>query len=158
MATLQEMIEHLREVVVNILHTKEGAKVTLNCLWHGTAKVSVCAHMHACVYGYCDIQDRKLIVKSFKTFVRKICVEENGHMVMLGLFDCVDDTVLVKKALLSVSAPHTITQSHPHASHSHRRWCPLWKKSAMTNMVVMLFFTSFLHVPLDTLVPSMLTF
>lgn len=29
--------------------------------------------------------------------------EENGHLVMMGLFDCVDDTVLVRKALLSVS-------------------------------------------------------
>ena len=44
-----------------------------------------------------------MIVKSFKSFVCKICLEENGHVVMMGLFDCVDDTVLVKKALLSVS-------------------------------------------------------
>ena len=28
--------------------------------------------------------------------------EEHGHVVMLGIFDCIDDTVLVKKALLSV--------------------------------------------------------
>lgn len=31
--------------------------------------------------------------------------EESGHIVLLGLFDCVDDTVLVKKVVLSVSAP-----------------------------------------------------
>ena len=29
--------------------------------------------------------------------------EEHGHVVMLGIFDCIDDTVLVKKALLGVS-------------------------------------------------------
>ena len=29
-------------------------------------------------------------------------MEENGHVVMMGVFDTVDDTVLVKKTLLSV--------------------------------------------------------
>ena len=31
----------LKEAVVHILHTKEGARVTMNCLWHGTAKVGI---------------------------------------------------------------------------------------------------------------------
>ena len=35
----QEMIELMREVVVSILHTKEGSRVALHCLWHGTPKV-----------------------------------------------------------------------------------------------------------------------
>lgn len=43
-----------------------------------------------------------MIVKSFKSFVRKICLEENGHIVLMAVFDSVDDTVLVRKALLSV--------------------------------------------------------
>lgn len=33
-------------------------------------------------------------------------MEEYGHVVMLGVFDTVDDTVLVKKALLSVRLTH----------------------------------------------------
>ncbi len=41
------------------------------------------------------------MLKSFKTYVAKICKEENGHLVMMALFDCVDDTVLVKKIILS---------------------------------------------------------
>ena len=41
------------------------------------------------------------MLKSFKTYVTKICKEENGHLVMMALFDCVDDTVLVKKVILS---------------------------------------------------------
>lgn len=73
-----------------------------------------------------------MIIKSFKTYVKKICMvgeshcldhtsnqlstaeqlsllqEENGHLVMMGLFDCVDDTVLVRKALLSVSCNYVI--------------------------------------------------
>ena len=41
-------------------------------------------------------------MKSFKPYVKKICLEENGHVVMMAVFDTVDDTVLVKKVLLSV--------------------------------------------------------
>ena len=34
-------------------------------------------------------------------------MEENGHVVMMAVFDTVDDTVLVKKTLLTVSEfPH----------------------------------------------------
>ena len=41
------------------------------------------------------------IIKSFKTFVPKICGEEHGHMVLLAAFDCVDDTKLIAKAVIS---------------------------------------------------------
>ena len=44
-----------------------------------------------------------MIVKSFKPYVKKICMEENGHVVMMAVFDTVDDTVLVRKTILSVS-------------------------------------------------------
>ena len=42
-------------------------------------------------------------MKSFKSFVAKICKEEYGHLVLLALFDVVDDTKLVQKALIDVS-------------------------------------------------------
>uniref|UniRef100_A0AAU7VFU8 Pumilio-like protein 3 n=1 Tax=Enchytraeus coronatus TaxID=208440 RepID=A0AAU7VFU8_9ANNE len=77
-----EMIETIRESTIHMLHTREGARVAMSCLWHGTAK------------------DRKATVKSFKNLVEKICKEEYGHMVMLALFDVVDDTKLVSKAIL----------------------------------------------------------
>ncbi len=47
-------------------------------------------------------QDRKVLVKSFKTYIAKICREEYGHMVLLVVFDVVDDTKLVQKAILEV--------------------------------------------------------
>ena len=34
-------MESLREVAVEMLHTREGAKVNLHCLWKGTAKVQM---------------------------------------------------------------------------------------------------------------------
>ncbi|KAG7235619.1 hypothetical protein INR49_002429 [Caranx melampygus] len=60
-----EMIESIRESVVYMAHTHDGARVAMHCLWHGTAK------------------------------------GEYGHLVLLAIFDCVDDTKLVKQAVLS---------------------------------------------------------
>uniref|UniRef100_A0A672Z487 PUM-HD domain-containing protein n=1 Tax=Sphaeramia orbicularis TaxID=375764 RepID=A0A672Z487_9TELE len=34
-----ELIESIREAVVYMAHTHDGARVAMNCLWHGTAKV-----------------------------------------------------------------------------------------------------------------------
>ena len=42
MASEQEradMIEQLRERLVKLLHTNEGFRVAMQCVWHGTAKV-----------------------------------------------------------------------------------------------------------------------
>lgn len=77
-----EMIEALRDSLTHMLHTRDGAKVAMQCVWHGTAK------------------DRKVIMKSLKTNVVKACKEEHGHMVILSIFDCVDDTKMVKNIVL----------------------------------------------------------
>ncbi|XP_040013159.1 pumilio homolog 3 [Xiphias gladius] len=78
-----EMIESIRESVVYMAHTHDGARVAMHCLWHGTAK------------------DRKVIIKTMKTYMVKFATGEYGHLVLLALFDCVDDTKLVKQAVLS---------------------------------------------------------
>ncbi|KAJ7388907.1 hypothetical protein OS493_035054 [Desmophyllum pertusum] len=78
-----EMIELIKDTVVLILHTHDGARVGMYCLWHGTTK------------------DRKILIKSFKSYYVKICKEEFGHLVLLALFDCIDDTVLAKKIMFS---------------------------------------------------------
>lgn len=43
------------------------------------------------------------MIKSLKGHVAKICREETGHMLLLAIFDAVDDTVLVQKVILDVS-------------------------------------------------------
>ena len=78
-----EFVGQLRDVCVHILHSQDGARLSMNAMWHGNAK------------------DRKSIIKSFKTFVPKICKDEYGHMVLLASFDCVDDTKLLAKAVMS---------------------------------------------------------
>ena len=37
--SFQELIDQLKDVVVEMLHTRDGSRVGLQCLWHGTAKV-----------------------------------------------------------------------------------------------------------------------
>lgn len=78
-----EMIEAIRESVVYMAHTHDGARVAMHCLWHGSAK------------------DRKVIIKTMKTYMVKFATGEFGHLVLLAVFDCVDDTKLVKQAVLS---------------------------------------------------------
>merc|ERR1712032_914801 len=77
-----DCIESLRNNLVHMAHSRDGAMAALQCLWHGTAK------------------DRKAIIKSFKTFIEKTCYEEFGHLVLMAIFDTVDDTKLVGKAVL----------------------------------------------------------
>ncbi|KAM4532913.1 pumilio homolog 3 [Fundulus diaphanus] len=92
-----EMIESIREAVVYMAHTHDGARVAMRCLWHGTAK------------------DRKVIIKTMKTYMVKFATGEFGHMVLLAIFDCVDDTKLVKQTVLSEilsSLPEVIGNKH----------------------------------------------
>ena len=44
-----------------------------------------------------------MIIKSLKTNIVKVCKEEYGHMVLLSIFDSVDDTKLVRVIVLDVS-------------------------------------------------------
>ena len=76
------MIEDLKASVIHMIHTPDGAKAGLHCLWFGTAK------------------DRKLILKTLKEFLEKVATSEYGHLLILGAMDSVDDTVLVKKQLV----------------------------------------------------------
>uniref|UniRef100_A0A8C9S5T7 Pumilio RNA-binding family member 3 n=1 Tax=Scleropages formosus TaxID=113540 RepID=A0A8C9S5T7_SCLFO len=78
-----EMIESIREAVVYVAHTHDGARVAMHCLWHGTPK------------------DRKVIVKTMKTYVDKFAMGEFSYLVLLAAFDCIDDTKLVKQVIIS---------------------------------------------------------
>ncbi|XP_051875470.1 pumilio homolog 3 [Pristis pectinata] len=78
-----EMIESMREAVIYMAHTHDGSRVAMQCLWHGTPK------------------DRKVIVKTMKTYIEKIATGEFSHLVLAAAFDCIDDTKLVKQIILS---------------------------------------------------------
>ncbi|XP_072453621.1 pumilio homolog 3 [Notamacropus eugenii] len=78
-----EMIEAIRDAVIYLAHTHDGARVAMYCLWHGTPK------------------DRKVIIKTMKTYVEKVANGEYSHLVLLAAFDCVDDTKLMKQIVMS---------------------------------------------------------
>ncbi|XP_071118685.1 pumilio homolog 3-like [Haliotis cracherodii] len=77
-----EMIECLREQLITMIHTRDGSRVAMYCIWFGTVK------------------DRKVILKSLKTHISRISQDEYGHMVLLAIFDVVDDTKFVSKVIL----------------------------------------------------------
>ncbi|KAM5191836.1 pumilio homolog 3 [Mantella aurantiaca] len=78
-----EMIEAIREAVIYMIHTHDGARVGMHCIWHGTPK------------------DRKIFTKTMKTYVEKVATGEFSHLVLLAMFDCIDDTKLVKQLIIS---------------------------------------------------------
>lgn len=78
-----EIICMLKNFIVELSNTKIGTKVAMICIWHASNK------------------DRKFIMKAFKGNVKNIAMSEHGHMVLLALMDSVDDTVLIKKIILS---------------------------------------------------------
>uniref|UniRef100_A0A1I7YS40 PUM-HD domain-containing protein n=1 Tax=Steinernema glaseri TaxID=37863 RepID=A0A1I7YS40_9BILA len=77
------LISLIHERVPEILHTPDGALVSMQCVWHGTVK------------------ERKVMVKNFKDCVVAACKERFGHRVLLAIFDTVDDTVLVNKHIIT---------------------------------------------------------
>ncbi|KAJ1975471.1 Pumilio y domain member 6 [Dimargaris verticillata] len=84
-AEVQRLIDAIKEDVVHILHSKEGYKAAMLLFLRANAK------------------DRKIILKTFKSFVKKICMEEYGHLVMIQIFDALDDTVFLGKIISAVS-------------------------------------------------------
>lgn len=80
---ITDMINHMKEHIVRIVHTKEGSKVGCLCIAYGTPK------------------DRKVIIKSLKSYCKKIALEEYAHIFLLRIFQNVDDTVLINKSILS---------------------------------------------------------
>ncbi|XP_017794812.1 PREDICTED: pumilio homolog 3 [Habropoda laboriosa] len=77
-----EIIVMLRDSVVELSQTKLGSKVAALCIWHGTNK------------------DRKFIMKALKDNVKTVSISEHGYLILLALFDSVDDIVLMKKIIL----------------------------------------------------------
>jgi len=83
-----EVIACIKDRVVDMVHTRDGALVCMRCIWFGTVK------------------DRKSVLKSLKGLVQKISCEEYGHLLLLAIFDAVDDTVLVDSIILKEIRKH----------------------------------------------------
>jgi len=67
----------------NLAFTKSGSRIVCLALAYGNAK------------------DRKQILKCYKDTFRTIIADPNGHRVFLAVYELLDDTVLVSKAIFS---------------------------------------------------------
>lgn len=65
----------------NLAFTKSGARLVCLALAYGNSK------------------DRRTILKFFKTHVKLLAGDVNGHLVLLAAFDLIDDTVMSSKAI-----------------------------------------------------------
>ena len=85
-----------------MVHSRDGARVAIYCLWYGSNKVRQRLLFTCCSFARFIVQDRKLLIKSFKSFVVKIAKEEQGYPILWTAFDVIDDTKLVSKIILQV--------------------------------------------------------
>lgn len=89
----QETIEALKDNLVRIVHSREGAKAACLCI------------------SYASPKTRKAIVKSMKGYIMRIATEQHGHVVLMRLMDVMDDTVLINKQILSEIKPELLKLS-----------------------------------------------
>lgn len=82
-ADRDEMLPMLRTLIVDLSKTRDGTMAGIVTIWHGSNK------------------DRKIIMKTLKEHTKEICISEHGHLLFFALIDCVDDTVVLKKIILS---------------------------------------------------------
>ena len=54
------------------------------------------------VVKICKVRRRIIVAYMISSLSLSFSQEEHGHLVLLGIFDSVDDTVLVSKIILSV--------------------------------------------------------
>ncbi|KAA0198417.1 hypothetical protein HAZT_HAZT001906 [Hyalella azteca] len=78
------VIESVEDGLLRVVHTKDGARIAMMCLWRGSAK------------------QRKTIIKSFKGHMIEVATWEHSYMVLLAALDCVEDTKFLHKAVLEV--------------------------------------------------------
>ncbi|KAF2357124.1 CPL domain [Trinorchestia longiramus] len=83
-ADINLVIESLEDGLLPVIHTKDGSKIAMMCLWRGTAK------------------QRKTIIKSFKGHMIEVATWDNSYMVLLAALDCIEDTKFLRKAILDV--------------------------------------------------------
>ena len=89
-ARKQAMVPSLIEGTLSLASTKLGAQVLCDCVDSSGAK------------------ERKKIVKFFRGNARRIAAHPCGHYVLMRCLDIVDDTVLMRKAVVAELAEHAV--------------------------------------------------
>ncbi|EGC32475.1 hypothetical protein DICPUDRAFT_155553 [Dictyostelium purpureum] len=85
--TCTDMSETLSEILLPMIHTKEGAQVAYHVVSYGSPKT------------------RKTIIKTLKDFFTKVACEEYGYLALIRLLDVTDDTQMIIKSVFSELIP-----------------------------------------------------
>ncbi|ODV89039.1 hypothetical protein CANCADRAFT_148426 [Tortispora caseinolytica NRRL Y-17796] len=94
----REFIDLVGEQIPELVHTTEGATVASLMIAKGTAK------------------ERKTMIKSLKQFAVELIKDSPGNVVLIALFSCVDDTVLIGKSFVGEYRPQIVDLlAHTHA-------------------------------------------
>lgn len=80
----QEVIQTFSTLIAYLPSTRDGAMAAIWCYLHAATK------------------DRRSILKSIKEHVVKTCNHEFGHLLMITIINCTDDTVMLNKQIFSV--------------------------------------------------------
>lgn len=81
-----DLITTLSPLIVPLSNSLPGVNAACICVWQGTNK------------------DKKTILKVVKEHAVSLSMHKTGYRLLLAIFDSVDDTVLVKKAIVSTLA------------------------------------------------------
>ncbi|KAK4283399.1 hypothetical protein QN277_000351 [Acacia crassicarpa] len=83
-SSVRDIMEQLSSpLLVRMIGTRDGAKLGILCVKHGSAK------------------ERKKIIKGMKGHMDKIAYHKNGCLVLVCIISVVDDTQLITKAIIS---------------------------------------------------------
>ncbi|KDQ55462.1 hypothetical protein JAAARDRAFT_71318 [Jaapia argillacea MUCL 33604] len=92
----REMFETCQDVLVEMVHTRDGSRVVREFIARGTAK------------------DRKQIMKLIKPHIERMCKDDEAQLVLFTALDVLDDTKLLTKSLISEITSHASTLCTTH--------------------------------------------
>ncbi|KAG6454749.1 protein penguin [Manduca sexta] len=107
-----EMISTLSSLIVPLSNSLPGVNAASMCIWQGTNK------------------DKKTILKVVKEHVIPLCKHKTGYRLLIAIFDSVDDTVLVKKAIVTTIAANLKDVVKDHWGNMVVHWLVKPKDSA----------------------------
>lgn len=99
-----ELISTLSPLIVPLSNSLPGVNAASMCLWQGTNK------------------DKKTILKVVKEHVVPLSKHKTGYRLLIAIFDSVDDTVLVKKVIVSTLANNIKDIANDHWGNMTLRW------------------------------------
>ncbi|XP_063380480.1 protein penguin [Cydia fagiglandana] len=99
-----ELVTTLAPLIVPLSNSLPGANAASICVWQGSNK------------------DKKTILKVVKEHAVALAKHKSGYRLLLAIFDAVDDTVLVRKAIVSALEPHIHELAKDHWGNMTLHW------------------------------------